>query len=360
MLPNRHGNSDSYRYGFNGKEKDDELKGEGNSYDFGARFQDPRIGRWFSTDPVIKANKSSYQFGGNSPIANVDPDGKDEFYFNFITGKIIYRPTLGPNKYYAIYPKGLTNGEKDIIIPLNPHGFGKVNGFLDGTAKGDVTFTHTNDIFITWPFHKDYKDSHFTTLAKLVKGNPSLAELMKRSPHEEDKSLIGLIQAQNTLLDIESAIKTSINVAFAAKAFIDLIEVSPAIISKIKNFKGSKSASVRGISGTSYSTEQLAKAITPIEGDIEVVKLYRGISGTEGTTGLYLTESAEYAAAYANGGQVVEYTVSRYGMYLLKNEGFIVTKTGRYTGAASQANASELLIENKEIINVFLDNSVKK
>jgi hypothetical protein len=35
-----------YRYGFNGKENDGETKGEGNSYDFGDRIYDPRIGRW--------------------------------------------------------------------------------------------------------------------------------------------------------------------------------------------------------------------------------------------------------------------------------------------------------------------------
>ena len=45
LLPNRHGSTDSYRYGFNGMEKDDKVKGEGNSYDFGARMYDSRIGR---------------------------------------------------------------------------------------------------------------------------------------------------------------------------------------------------------------------------------------------------------------------------------------------------------------------------
>lgn len=29
-----------YRYGFNGYEKDDEIKGSGNSYDMGARLYD--------------------------------------------------------------------------------------------------------------------------------------------------------------------------------------------------------------------------------------------------------------------------------------------------------------------------------
>src|SRR5690554_7649497 len=43
---------DSYRYGFNGMEKDDNVKGESNSLDFGARIYDPRVGRWLSRDPL--------------------------------------------------------------------------------------------------------------------------------------------------------------------------------------------------------------------------------------------------------------------------------------------------------------------
>jgi len=49
QLDGRTQSSNSYRYGFNGMEKDDEVKGEGNSLDFGARIYDPRVGRWMST-----------------------------------------------------------------------------------------------------------------------------------------------------------------------------------------------------------------------------------------------------------------------------------------------------------------------
>lgn len=38
IQPGRSYNSPDYRYGFNGMEKDDEVKGSGNSYDFGARM----------------------------------------------------------------------------------------------------------------------------------------------------------------------------------------------------------------------------------------------------------------------------------------------------------------------------------
>ena len=80
-MPGRGYNAGSYRYGFNGKEKDNEVKGEGNSLDFGARIYDPRIGRWFSTDPL--QNKypgvSPYVFVRNSPLVKYDPDGKTDY-----------------------------------------------------------------------------------------------------------------------------------------------------------------------------------------------------------------------------------------------------------------------------------------
>ncbi|MEZ2442984.1 RHS repeat-associated core domain-containing protein [Chitinophaga sp. RCC_12] len=43
-----------YRYGFNGKENDNEVKGEGNQQDYGMRIYDPRLGRFLSVDPLTK------------------------------------------------------------------------------------------------------------------------------------------------------------------------------------------------------------------------------------------------------------------------------------------------------------------
>jgi RHS repeat-associated protein len=77
LVPNRHGSSGSYRYGFNGKEKDDEIKGEGLQYDYGFRIYDPRIGKFLSQDPLFKSFPwlTPYQFASNSPIWAVDLDG---------------------------------------------------------------------------------------------------------------------------------------------------------------------------------------------------------------------------------------------------------------------------------------------
>lgn len=79
LMPGRSFSSSDYRYGFNGMEKDGEIKGEGNSYDFGARIYDPRIGRWLSLDPLMKKypDLSPYNFTRNSPILFIDKDGRD-------------------------------------------------------------------------------------------------------------------------------------------------------------------------------------------------------------------------------------------------------------------------------------------
>ncbi|WP_105195176.1 MULTISPECIES: RHS repeat domain-containing protein [Flavobacterium] len=64
LIPNRHGASNQYRYGFQGQEKDDELKGEGNSLNYTFRIHDPRVGRFLARDPLenIMQNKHHINF----------------------------------------------------------------------------------------------------------------------------------------------------------------------------------------------------------------------------------------------------------------------------------------------------------
>ena len=80
LVPNRHGSSNSYRYGFQGQEKDDELKGEGNSLNYTFRMHDPRVGRFFAVDPLTHKYPwySPYQFGGNKPISFIELEGLEE------------------------------------------------------------------------------------------------------------------------------------------------------------------------------------------------------------------------------------------------------------------------------------------
>jgi len=69
-----------YRYGFNGKEKDDEIKGSGNSYAFESRIYDPRLARWLSIDPRFGdyAWQTPYAYHGNSPINRIDYKGEGD------------------------------------------------------------------------------------------------------------------------------------------------------------------------------------------------------------------------------------------------------------------------------------------
>ena len=66
---------DGSRYGFNGMERDDEWNGVGNSYDFGVRILDVRIGRWLAVDlkdelyPIF----CSYGAFGNYTMFFVNP-----------------------------------------------------------------------------------------------------------------------------------------------------------------------------------------------------------------------------------------------------------------------------------------------
>ncbi|MFA7326980.1 MAG: RHS repeat-associated core domain-containing protein [Candidatus Kapaibacterium sp.] len=78
-------NGSLYRYGFNGKESDNEIAGDGNSYDYGFRIYNPQIAKFLSVDPLSKSYPwyTPYQFAGNKPIWAIDLDGLEEFIFQY-------------------------------------------------------------------------------------------------------------------------------------------------------------------------------------------------------------------------------------------------------------------------------------
>ena len=79
------GSSGGYRYGYNGKEMDNELKGEGNSVDYGARMYDPRLGRFMSRDPLFRnyPDISAYIYANNTPIVAIDNNGEYPIWTHF-------------------------------------------------------------------------------------------------------------------------------------------------------------------------------------------------------------------------------------------------------------------------------------
>jgi RHS repeat-associated protein len=77
QMPGRTFSSGSYRYGFNGKESDDEVSGSGNQYDYGFRIYNPRIGKFLSVDPLAASYpwNSTYAFAENRVVDGIDIDG---------------------------------------------------------------------------------------------------------------------------------------------------------------------------------------------------------------------------------------------------------------------------------------------
>ncbi len=90
----RNYSSPSYRYGFQGQEKDDEIKGNGNSLNYTFRMHDPRVGRFFAVDPLTAKypHYTPYSFSGNKVIAFAELEGLEETI-------MIY---MGNDKYKSI------------------------------------------------------------------------------------------------------------------------------------------------------------------------------------------------------------------------------------------------------------------
>ncbi|MFN6378639.1 MAG: RHS repeat-associated core domain-containing protein [Flavobacteriales bacterium] len=110
------------RYGFNGKEVDSEINGNGNAYDFGARTYDARLGRWFSLDILFftSSSLSPYLFVANNPLVLIDPDGKKERPFEKGKSKPIVKVpnTATPIEYYN------ENGNRHLNVDaFNCHSF---------------------------------------------------------------------------------------------------------------------------------------------------------------------------------------------------------------------------------------------
>jgi RHS repeat-associated protein len=79
MPGKKYGAASRYRYGFNGKEEDDEVKGDGNEQDYGMRIYDTRLGRFLSVDPLSEdyPELTPYQFASNRPVDGADLDGEE-------------------------------------------------------------------------------------------------------------------------------------------------------------------------------------------------------------------------------------------------------------------------------------------
>lgn len=135
----------NYRFGFNGQEADNEIKGTGNSLEFKYRIYDSLLGRFLSVDPLFKEYpwNSTYAFAENDVIRCIDLEGAEKYAKN---GSLFYAYLCGGVTMTKVNPQVIAVGysidnipiaNKDIITDKNAEGSIKVTGSSDYPSSDD-------------------------------------------------------------------------------------------------------------------------------------------------------------------------------------------------------------------------------
>ncbi len=124
----------SYRYGFNGKEMDNEAKGVGNQVDYGNRIYDPRVGRFLSKDPLAAGYpwNSPYSFAENDVIRAIDLDGLE---------KVIYIIKITPKNISTTKLELQNAGPLGDGVAVQLKHNGEVHNFYGTSVASAIDFT---------------------------------------------------------------------------------------------------------------------------------------------------------------------------------------------------------------------------
>ena len=98
---------EAYRFGFNGKERDNSFGGS-SVYDYGFRIYNPQIAKFLSVDPLTKSYPmlTPYQFASNTPIQAIDLDG--------LEAKIVVNSQYNSRRVAMLFNGGKTNVERNL------------------------------------------------------------------------------------------------------------------------------------------------------------------------------------------------------------------------------------------------------
>ena len=176
-----------YRFGYQGSEKDNEVSGDGNSYTTEFRQLDPRLGRWFSVDPVFQPWQSPYTSMDNNPIGLNDPSG--------LKVKADPRPrpkdgqiTIGGVGYTTEKVNRLLSKKESDINPV----FGKLHKIFHGHKDKfkqikPKEFTIYTDEKTGEQYTWDYDDDGAVVFYKLIPKAP--AEQKEEQTHAEAEKI---------------------------------------------------------------------------------------------------------------------------------------------------------------------------
>jgi len=141
-----------YRYGFQKQEMDNEVSGFGNHYEFKYRGYDPRIGRFWSVDPLASKYpwNSTYAFAENEPITHFDLEGTERYHYTLSFNKD-GKPILKFEKQEDIVEKvwnwskfgfeTKVNSRQEYVVHTGEYHEGFVNG---STYTLEITFVYNS------------------------------------------------------------------------------------------------------------------------------------------------------------------------------------------------------------------------
>ena len=141
MVARNHSNGSEIRYGYQNQEKINEFRDNGNYLDFKYRGCDPRVGRFFSVDPLLKKYpwNSPYAFSENRVIDGIELEGL-EFTKNLDRKKVQDRVNTLKMFPTAIYQGGAGTCAVAAVtylwIKRDKEGFAKAA--MDLYDKGEV------------------------------------------------------------------------------------------------------------------------------------------------------------------------------------------------------------------------------
>ncbi|SFW81842.1 RHS repeat protein [Chitinophaga sancti] len=306
-----------YRYGFNGKENDGEVKGEGNEQDYGMRVYDPRIGKFLSVDPLtmLYPHYTPYQFAGNTPLQAIDLDGAEEWKVTNKKGEqgeVANGPWKNPEEAQKAVDAGMIVPQKAVIQGANNKLYKKENK-NNVEKKSTSSFKEAiNSLYFIWsmitfdPSQPTASQPNSTTPAGQV-----LDMVVPMIPYEAIfEGTIG-----KYILNATPAIKKAAPIVNKVTRYLEMMKPKD---------------------------------------EYDVVKtLYRGTTGSEtGGTIIFLTEDPKVALTYVkNGGQVMQYQISKISIKLLEMSGELELKTGIHTISGTVNN--EYMFKGKEIVEAL-------
>ena len=350
------------RYRFCGKEKDE----ESGLYYYGARYYSPWTCRFISVDP--QAGKyifqTPYAYADNNPICKMDYNGEGTIEGGEASGDggqqsgkpanstpvvsgATTPPTLDINKW---------DTSKQVAKLGNPY---KEKG-IDGTLRkveGTYVFEYDNldaqgnkqFVYYDSKGEKGQKWKDFTPEGYKVSYAPLPVQPDNMS---NGVTLPEAIKNVQPILDFaEQTCIWSANICMIAMGGFNPTFGVTNSASTLSATSASEVVAI-GISGEAFTAAKITEVFA-VNADDVMVTIFRGATGSESGGGaLFLAETAEYEATYAQNGTVLTGQISTRALYFLRNNGLIDGLNG--INSFTNTGGKEIMISNPYTRNLII------